>query len=227
MTLALGCGAHAPCEPCAGDPAASAQPTSSAPAPEGVGSDDGAGPRVAVGTCDVGWLPPEVVIETTPEDTEALAAALRTWLGAGAVRDLRIDLRRGIVHAKSEDDLGADPPYPTRTGAQSTLACGVESEWLADHVRATFARQASPDFGGVACQGNVCCFSGMEYMSSGMLVARRETIDGATRWVLDAYVEVADAALGPEAIAANRAYVADALLRERRGTCPGEPAGLR
>lgn len=226
MTLALGCGAHAPCEPCADPAATSARTAPSEPEPA-LGSDDHGGPTVTVGACDVGWLPPGVVIETTPEDTEALAAALRTWLGAGAVRELRIDLRRGIVHAKSEDDLGADPPYPTRTGAQSTLACGVESEWLADHVRATFARQASPDFGGVACQGNVCCFSGMEYMSSGVLIARRETIEGTTHWVLDAYVEVADAALGAEAVAANRAYVAAALARERRGTCPGEPAGLR
>lgn len=190
-------------------------------------SEASAEPRVTIGECDVGWLPPGTVVDTTPEETETLAQAMREWLGEGAVRELLVDTRRGIVFAKSEDDLGADPPYPTRTQAQSTLACGVTATWLTDAIRNRFARAASPDFGGVVCQDNVCCYPGMEYLSRGIVIARRETVADTPRWILDAYVEVAEAALAEEPAARNREYVARALERERRRTCRDEPAGYQ
>ncbi len=213
-----------PTEPTeAAEPSEPSEPSAVQPARE----QARAAPQVTVGACDVGWLPEGTVVDVSPEETESLAEAMRQWLDEGAVRELLVDTRRGIVFAKSEDDLGADPPYPTRTQAQSTLACGVSAGWLTDSIRSDFARAASPDFGGVTCQDNVCCYPGMEYASRGILVARRETVADTPRWILDAYLQVAEAALGEEHVTRNREHVARALERERRLRCRGEPVGYQ
>ena len=209
------------------EPAHATEPTTPVDPIEPPPAHEPAGPEVVVGSCDVGWLPADIVTDVPAQETESLAETMRAWLAEGAMREVFVDRQRGVAFAKSEDDLGADPPYPTHTQAQSELVCGVSSRWLTDHVRARFSLSASPDMGGVTCEKNVCCTPGMEFVSNAILVARRTTVNDEPRWTLDAYVEIAQAALGEEYVERNRRYVSRELTRHRRRTCPGEPPGIQ
>lgn len=233
LGIVAGCGSPAVSAPrgeqARGEPTPPTTPAPTAalaPAPVEAPPDDGGeAVRVSTGSCDVAWLPPGMVVDVTDEQAASLVEAVREWAAPGGIRALMIESQRGIAWAKSEDDLGADPPYATHTRAQGGLACGVASRWLADHVQVAFARQASPDYGGVICEENVCCYAGMEFMSRGILVARLSQGPDAPRWVIDAHAEIAEATLSEEVIAANRAHVTRTLARHRRQSCPNEPAG--
>ncbi|HEY8428743.1 MAG TPA: hypothetical protein VIL20_10230, partial [Sandaracinaceae bacterium] len=150
---------------------------------------------------------------------------VRAWLAPGPVDQPRIEHRRGVLFAKSAYAEGTDPPYPSSSAAASMRACGLVGAWLRAHLRATFALAASPELGGVRCDGNVCCISGMEYVPERAIVLRRATEGEAPVWILEAAYEVAEAALADEVVAENRRTVARALEREARGGCPNEPAG--
>ncbi len=231
-----GCGSSTPpaeCPPCAESTGAVAVQPQPQPDPEPEQEPDQPieeppGPLVNVGECELDWLPPGIVEDVPAEATEQLVEIVRAWIADPTISPPAIDSRQGILHAKSEDDLGADPPYPTHTQPGSGRACSSESIWLRDHLRAELARQASEDYGGVTCQKNVCCFSGMEYQSDGVVVFRQmPAAEGNPPWVLRASYEVAEAVIGEEYIRANRAYVARELTRLLRGSCPREPAGFQ
>jgi hypothetical protein len=203
------------------DPADHVDRAGSGAGPPEQGSDRTPSLAIHAGDCDVGWLPDGMLEDLPFEQSQDLVDAMRQWVGRPSIRGLRIDWSRGIMFAKSEDDLGSDPPYPNHTRAQGQLACGVVADWLADHIQEAFARAA--DFTEITCHDNVCCFSGMEFVSRGILVARTDASAPSHPWIIEAYVEVAEATLVPEVVAAHRKYVREALQR-RPQSCPDEPS---
>lgn len=158
-------------------------------------------------------------------DAEAeveLAAMLRAWLAPGdRAPGPRVASRHGVVFAQSEEDRGDDPPYPASAAAESQRVCGSATAWLRTHLRQRLAGVAS--YGGLRCQGAVCCYDGMEYAPNGTIVFRRVDGEDGPVFVLDAWFEIYQAAIAPEIAAANQKYVVGALKRLARGTCAGEP----
>lgn len=185
-----------------------------------------AAPVVRVGECPIDWLPPGVVRATSGDETEELAAQIRSWLEDGHALP-RVELVRGIVFVKSADDEGADPPYPVSSAAASLRACGLTATWLRAHLRSIFASAAGPDMDGVTCDRNVCCVAGMEYVPNRAIVFRRITEGDEAVWIIESTYEVAEATLSEERVTENRRYVAGELTRLAQGSCPGEPPGLR
>jgi hypothetical protein len=194
--------------------------------------------RVAAGQCNVSWLPPGLATDVSDEAAARLVEVVRNWVesrrdatrGGNSYPHRRhrpaIDLGRGIVWAKSDDDYGGDPPNPTFIGRDSTLGCGRNALWLAQHARALVAAHAIPDDDrdGVRCSENVCCFDALgEGGSSGTLVFRPDE-DG--RWVLQAIAIVADnASLGENWVREQRAWVVRQLTARGAERCRGEPPG--
>lgn len=215
-----GCGAAtpAPCECHEVEPAQSRAPASEEATEQTL--------NVRAGECETDWLPSGTAIDLSESDEADLIGRMRAWLGGDPSQAPLIEHRRGIFFAKSADDEGADPPYPSSSAATSMRACGLTSSWLRDHVQATFAMAASPDFDGVTCDENVCCISGMEYVPDRAIVFRRTRLHDAPAWVIESTYSVAEAALGDEYVAANRRYVAEQLARGATSTCPGEPPGV-
>lgn len=228
IAVAASC-ARSPQAPAQNDDQANVAPTPvSAAAPVAVASDAGTPPLVTNGQCEIAWLPKGLVTDLPDAQAKSLIEAVGAWAKPRSVRNLMIDSQRGIAYAKSEDDLGGEPPFPRHTDAQGGLACGLQSLWMADSIHDAMTLHAQPSYGGIRCEDNVCCFDGMEFVSGGILVARRVTPpDGEPRWVIDAYAEVAQAALGAQTVQANRAFVAGALARYRAQTCAGEPPGFQ
>ena len=183
--------------------------------------------QVRAGECETDWLPEGTVVDLSDAEANELIEAMARWLGGDVSAQPRIDLERGVVFAKSEDDEGRDPPYPSTSSEASMLACGLTARWLRDHVRSVFALAAQPDMGGVTCDENVCCFQGMEFVSDRAIVLRRVTEGAAPAWVLVSAHEVAEAALGEPYATSNRRYVARELTRRAGERCPGEPAGMQ
>jgi len=190
-----------------------AAPQTHAPAPEAV--------RVTRGACNLEAIPTELLLDLSDAEARALTAFVGQWLaGASAPQ---IAWRKGIAFAKSEDDTGADPPYPTAVNAQSLLACGLAQRWLRSHLELELAERGRGD-GGIACQQNVCCWlPRMEFDSGGAVVFGRPA-EPTGAWVVRAAVEVADnGALMRETVAANRAKVRRGLAGLLRQTCDDEP----
>lgn len=181
---------------------------------------------VRAGACETDWLPEGTVVDLPDAEAQALIEAMARWLEGDASAQPRIDLERGVAFAKSEDDEGRDPPYPSTSAAASVLVCGLSARWLRDHVQRVFALAAQPEMGGVTCDENVCCFEGMEFVSDRAIVLRRVTEGEAAGWVLVSAHEVAEAALGEPRVTANRRYVAGELARRAAERCP-EPPGLQ
>lgn len=179
--------------------------------------------EVAVGECDLRGVPERYREEVTEEQTAELAERVRGWLETGD-NGFGFAARQGIAFAKSEDDQGADPPYPSWSSAQGVHACGVEARWLAASLRGTFAAHGGEYGNGpVTCQGNVCCYLARgEYDSAGGAVFTR----ARGRWELRAVYQVADnGTLGGEYVTSNYQTIHRHLSRMARRQCR-EPAGL-
>ncbi|MBZ0237702.1 MAG: hypothetical protein K8M05_35635, partial [Deltaproteobacteria bacterium] len=152
-------------------------------------------PRVVAGTCDLSLLPASMVEEPAEDDAAALRVMLNEWLGAPHAEFRRgpgIEHRRGIVHVESEEDRGDDPPYPRSAEPEAQRVCGSAAAWLRTHLRERL------QFEGLACQGNVCCFDGMEYHPAGLVVFRRGAVVDGPDWMIEGWIEVHVAALAPE-----------------------------
>ena len=179
--------------------------------------------EVVVGECDLRGVPDRYREEASEAQTAELAERMQGWLETG---DNGFDFapRRGVAFAKSEDDQGADPPYPSWSEAQGVHACGVQARWLAASLRGVFAAHAGEYGNGpITCQGNVCCYLARgEYDSAGGAVFTRDR----DRWELRAVYQVADnGTLGTEYITSGYETVNRDLTRIARRQCR-EPAGL-
>lgn len=154
------------------------------------------------------------------EDAERIRDQVEEWINeAGFVR---VNRRRGIAYAKSEDDSGADPPYPQRVGPQGIHACGLQAEWLVESIRQTFRAHGGEYANApIRCQGAVCCFAAMgEYDSAGGAVFGLE----GTLKMLAAWHVADNGTLGGEYVASNYAEVRRRMTPLTRRRCRGEPA---
>lgn len=170
---------------------------------------------VVAGTCGVG-----APIQTP---TSAADAAELRALVAGWIRDERgeapgLQWSRGILYVESEEDRGDDPPYPRSAEPEARRVCGSEAAWLRASVRSALSWRAGGE--PLTCDGNVCCYGGMEYAPVGHVGFRRV----GDSWVLDSWVQTYVAALGPDYVRANTRFVERAVARLHAGTCQGEPA---
>jgi hypothetical protein len=229
VLLACACGndttaapASALCAPC---PECPTTPAESATGSEVVEEPTPAeGPLVVAGTCDTSWLPPGLVTDVDDAATLRLVETVRRWIERDDLPG--IDVATGVIYAKSADDTGADPPYPSFVGREGVLACGHNARWLRDHARGLLALHAAPDMGeGVHCTENVCCYAALgEYDSSGTLVFDLREDE---RVVLRALAIVADnGTLGEDYVRSERQFVTGELGRHARGRCRGEPPGV-
>jgi hypothetical protein len=175
--------------------------------------------RARAGTCSAGLLPASMIQKVTDEEAQELVALVDAWLGERDSFGSRpaIVHRRGVLWVESEEDRGDDPPYPRSAAPEAERVCGSAAAWLRTHLRERMTYTG----GDVAlqCSGNVCCYSGMEYSPSGMVVFRHS----GTGWSLDAWVQYQVAALGEDYVTANLRHVETSLARLARTTCPGEP----
>ncbi|MBK7072339.1 MAG: hypothetical protein IPH44_08535 [Myxococcales bacterium] len=175
-------------------------------------------PVIPAGTCRAMIAP--LRQPTTAADAAALRAMVGAWLADARTPGPGIEHRRGVVHIDSEEDRGDEPPYPRSAEPEATRVCGSATGWLRTYLREALAWQADA----LVCDGNVCCYDGMEYAPSGYVVFHHGPGDDAP-WTLDAWVEVYDAGLGPEYVDANLRFVSRAIRRLAHGRCAGEPAG--
>lgn len=176
--------------------------------------------QVIAGECDLDAIPAAMLEETTPEQNEAIITAVREWVNGESAP--WVVAREGILFAKSEDDLGGDPPHPTWTQEQGERACGVQTLWLRDRLLAQLRLHAHPEYGSpIQCTGNVCCYSALgEYDSGGGVVLSSQG-DG---WRLRAGYEVAiNGTIGGEHAGEMSEQVKRRLQRLLRGRCAGEP----
>lgn len=197
------------------DAAAAVPPPEPAPVAEGY--------VITAGTCDTSWLPAGYRQPTKPAQAAALRASVKTWIEDNGY--IALEYRRGIVFAHSDEDRGDDGPYPSSADAEGLRVCGSAAEWLRESVRRTAQFAARNE---LTCDGNVCCYPGMEYAPEGLLVFHQVTRpdDNAEQWALTAWTEIYAAALSAEVVATNTAYVAGALKRLAKTTCAGEPPGF-
>jgi hypothetical protein len=206
-----------------GVPVPAVQPA--APAPEDDAGDDlsaeAPGPDAPCATIDkleLAWMPKGYVRDVGAEKTTALAQLVEAWAASDS-QEPRIEYRRGVVFARSDEDRGDDGPYPRSAQAQGQRVCGDASVWMRAALRERIANAV------LTCDRNVCSYGGMEYAPDGYLVFREVTIDGETTWALDAWVEMYRAALPAAAADRNRAQVVSAMKRLATTACGGEPAG--
>ncbi|MFT5357398.1 MAG: hypothetical protein ACI9KE_004633, partial [Polyangiales bacterium] len=143
--------------------------------------------QVVAGECALSAIPAGLIEETTAEQNEVVIALVRDWVNGK--RNPWLSPSEGILFAKSEDDLGGDPPHPTWTQEQGTRACGHQTLWLRDRLLALLRLHADPEYGDpIQCSGNVCCYSDLgEYDSRGGVVFSQE----GEGWRLRAGYEVA------------------------------------
>lgn len=176
-------------------------------------------PKFVPGACGPSYFPSTLVTVLSPQQQTALSEAIAGWLQYdGATLD--VEAKRGVLFAESMEDMASDPPYPASVSPESQLVCGTATEWL----RAALAgetRNALAD-GNFACDGNRCCYQGMEYAPSGELLFG--FVDRTV--VLRGWAKVYSAALVPNVAAANELYVKRALLRLMRAQCKGETKGV-
>lgn len=177
---------------------------------------------VEAGVCDLRGVPESMREALDAEASARLVEEVDRWLnGEGG---FVVVPRAGVLFAKSEDDIGADPPYPTSVQAQGIHACGVESGWLANAARQSLRARGGPYRNGpIRCQGNVCCsLARGEYDSAaGVVFVPRQGGSFAIR----AVYQVADnGTLGGDFIAEQYRVVHGHLDRLSSRTCSGEPA---
>lgn len=196
-------------------PAVDAAPADAPAAPD----LDAPPPPIRAGTCAAPLLAP-LHLPTTPADAEALRAQLGAWIAGADARAPGIAHRRGVLHVESAEDRGDDPPYPRSAEPEAARVCGSPAAWLRTYLREVLTWQG----GELACDGNICCYGGMEYAPRGYVAFHHGPGDDAP-WTLDAWIEVYDAGLGPAYADANIRFVERALRRLVHGHCAGEPAG--
>lgn len=204
-------------------PAAPPRAISPEPVPPAADAEpDEVPPRATAGTCNVSRVPASMVQRLSDEDAAALVTLVNDWLDAPTPFGPRPDIehRRGIVHVESEEDRGDDPPYPRSAGPEAQRVCGSAAAWLRTHLRERLRRVE-----GLACQGNVCCYAGMEYMPTGFVVFHRAEGEDGPAWVIEGWVQVHVAALVDEIATANWRHAETALRRLADTRCPGEPPG--
>jgi hypothetical protein len=175
-------------------------------------------PAVKRGTCDLSLFPKAYLDRDANAD--ALAASLGGWL-ADPTKDVPpFELQHGIVWVESAEDRGDDPPYPKSAAPEAERVCGTHAAWMRTALRELLARRDD-----LVCDGNVCCYGGMEYAPDGFVVFRRVKPGDQVEWVIDAWVQVYDRALGAEVVTANRRWVTSSLKKLATGKCAGERAG--
>lgn len=205
----------------AAPPPLTATPTPPAPPPPPVALDasaDDPPPVIEAGTCGAMIAP--LRQPTSAADADALRVLVGAWLSDERAAGPGIEHRRGVVHIESEEDRGDEGPYPRSAAPEAARVCGSATGWLRTYLREALAWQADA----LVCDGNVCCYDGMEYAPSGYVVFHHGPGDDAP-WTLDAWVEVYTAALGPDYADANLRFVRRAIRRLARGDCAGEPPG--
>ncbi len=200
--------------PAPAPPPAPALTTAPADAPE----IDAPPPVIAAGTC--GSIIAPLRQPTSAADADALRALVGSWLADGGTRGPGIAHRRGVLHVESAEDRGDEPPYPRSAEPEAARVCGSPAVWLRTYLREVLTWQG----GELACDGNICCYGGMEYAPRGYVAFHHGPGDDAP-WTLDAWIEVYDAGLGPAYADANIRFVERALRRLVHGHCAGEPAG--
>jgi hypothetical protein len=182
--------------------------------------------RVERGECNLSGIPESMRVELDDDAAARLVNEVERWLNEDW-SSFEVVPRAGVFFAKSEDDLGADPPHPTATQAQGKHACGLEAEWLAAAAQRAMRLRGLPDGNApIRCQGNVCCYAALgEYDSAGGVVFAPQ---GEDRFRIQAVYEVADnGTLGADYITEQYAIVDGYLDRLRRRTCRSEPENPR
>jgi hypothetical protein len=168
---------------------------------------------VPAGHCPVDLLPASLRQPLTDAESAELRELVAQWLIDTNAPS--IVYPRGVLFVESEEDRGDDPPYPRSASAESARVCGTAATWLRSAAR---DRLASVD--ALQCDGNVCCYAGMEYSPTGLIVFHHHR----TMWSLDAWAQTYNAGLAPDLAADNTRFVRDALARLAPTRCPGEPA---
>jgi hypothetical protein len=153
----------------------------------------------------------------TDEESAELAKLVARWIEEPDWWSPAIVHQRGVVHVESAEDRGDEPPYPASAAPEAERVCGSAARWMRSHVRDRLD-VVSED---LRCDGNVCCYAGMEYRPSGFVAFGRA---GGT-WSLDAWVQLDNAGLSDEIVEANIEHVTSSLARLDHTSCRGEPAG--
>jgi hypothetical protein len=177
------------------------------------------GPAVLRGSCGAASLPPGYHTPLDAAGEQKLVHAVATWLrdAHGYGDTPRIEHRRGVAFIESEEDRGDDPPYPRSAAPEATRVCGTAARWLRADLHDELHHR-----GELTCEDNVCCYGGMEYQPSGLVVFR----DLGGTWVLDTWVSVYRSALGEHVVAANERHLTRSLRRlAADGGCRNEPPG--
>lgn len=173
--------------------------------------------RAVRGTCDLGLVPPSMVQALTDAESDELVTLVNEWIASEDSFGPRpsIEYRRGIVYVESEEARADDPPYPRSASAEAERMCGSAATWLRSYLRERLFA-----VGDISCTGNVCCYSGVEYSPTGLVVFHHDS-----GWVLEAWAQADVAALAPSIADANLEYVKKQLARLAPKHCGGEPAG--
>ncbi len=220
LGVLVGCGASAaplcpepvapPPDPATAGPQAGAEPAE----PE---------PWAIRGECNLAGVPESMRQTLTDEESDALIARMHEWLESDW-HGFAIPEQTGMLFAKSEDDIGADPPYPRSFLAQGVHACSLEGEWLLAGIKQAFRRHGAPESRNapIACAHNVCCYTALgEYDSAGGIVFARSP----NGWQVRAAYQAADnGTLMQETIDGSYRVVRGHLERLAEETCAGEPA---
>lgn len=211
-----------------GAPLGAATPPAPPEPPEPDELDSAPPPAIERGVCGIGnLLPQSLVRDVSPAETRELAEAVHAWIhppAYGSPRPL-ISYRRGVVFVESEEDRGDDGPYPRSAAAEGQRVCGSSSTWLRSHLREQLETME------LTCCENLCTYPAMAEGAPAGVVAFHFLGDapgagGRPReLVLDAWVEVHQAALGPEYVDKNIADTRRWLARLDGGSCRGEPDG--
>ncbi|MEM9071976.1 MAG: hypothetical protein AAGE52_25950 [Myxococcota bacterium] len=222
--LLLACGSNVPRTECPAESSElpeAAESSDVEPAPSNeVAAEPDPVFRVEAGRCNLAGVPEAMRVALSEEDAREVRELVSQWMQGRA--GFAIVPRAGIQFAKSEDDSGADPPYPTFVAAQGHQVCGVQTHWLATALRETFRGHSPPEHVPVRCSDNVCCYTAlMEFDSAGGIVLEQLEYG----WRLQAAYEVADnGTITQETIDANYRVVHDHLRDLASEECAQEPA---
>ena len=175
-------------------------------------------PSATIADVDLAWLPKGYVRDVGHDKTAELAQLVEAWASSDS-EEPRIEYRKGVVFARSEEDRGDEGPTPRSAQVQDQRVCGEASVWLRDSLRRRLANET------LTCDRNVCSYGGGEYAPDGYLVFHEVDMDGEPQWALDAWIELYRAGINPDIAHQNEADVVRALRHERTTSCAGEPAG--
>ncbi len=169
--------------------------------------------QVTLGSCDGSWRPPGYVRETSTADTDAIVALVGAWITGEDSPG--IDVARGIVYAKPDDDSGRSGPYPSFVPREASVECGRHALWLRNSMQLDFRARAMPGSEGVRCTKNICCYQASgEFDSSGTIVFEMIREE---RPVLRAVAIVADnGTLSHDVVSKQRAWMGQGPTRGPR-----------